>query len=291
MTEHPPAGGPLAHLDYQSTGEGYRRYASWRQGELIMRKHACGSTAPKLDLQLLVNLESVETIGLQDLSVIIRKPWQRWHGLWKVGPASRRHFETGLLAGHIVHGWYLYPTDPTTRSHLQTMLIALDQSKTHLTCLKLQHVEELLRCTGMGESDTTLIFPHLQHLHVDTSRLQQYTPNAVQPQELSSWVKSLRCLKTLTLVQHAWSTDEPDLIAFLAKTHFPALAEINLYHARTSFAALANFVAQHFDTLEYIKIIEPAMSADKWALLRSGLMEDGERKHHGKKMVLSEKPF
>ena len=105
MTEHPPAGGPLAALDFQSKEEGYGRYSSWRQGEPVMRQHESRGTAPQLDLELLVNLKSIETIGIADLTVIERKPWQRWHGLWKVGPATRRHFETGLLDGNGIHGW------------------------------------------------------------------------------------------------------------------------------------------------------------------------------------------
>ena len=102
MTEHPPAGGPLASLNFQSTEEGYQRYATWRAGELAMRQHANRGTAPGLDLQLLVNLQSVQTISIPELSVVKREPWERWHGLWIVGSATRRHFETGLLAGNWV---------------------------------------------------------------------------------------------------------------------------------------------------------------------------------------------
>ena len=69
MIETPPAGGPLATIDFQSKAEGYRRYSSWRQGELAMRQHESRGTAQQLDLQLLVNLKSFETIDIADLAV------------------------------------------------------------------------------------------------------------------------------------------------------------------------------------------------------------------------------
>ena len=68
----PPAGGPMAKLDF-SPEETYKRYIAWRDGERIMKKHVRNGTAPSLDLDLLHNFRHIETVGLSKMRVIKRK--------------------------------------------------------------------------------------------------------------------------------------------------------------------------------------------------------------------------
>ena len=57
------AGGPVARLDLSSAEKAYSRYRSWVEGENEMRKHNMDSTTPPLRLDLLTNLESLQTLG------------------------------------------------------------------------------------------------------------------------------------------------------------------------------------------------------------------------------------
>ena len=86
FVEHPPAGGPLAQWDFGAEAS-WERYRSWQDAEMIMRNHEATKTAPQVLLNLLVNLRSIEIIGLGALRTIERKPWMRSHSLCKQRPA------------------------------------------------------------------------------------------------------------------------------------------------------------------------------------------------------------
>lgn len=73
LATHPPAGGPLADWDYSSE-VAWERYQLWRDDELAMQQHDDAKTAPKVPLEKLLNLKSVETVGLYRLMTVERKP-------------------------------------------------------------------------------------------------------------------------------------------------------------------------------------------------------------------------
>lgn len=168
------------------------------------------------------------------------------------------------------------------------MILALRRFEKHLTTLKLRSINGLLISPRIDESKGTLRFPSLQHLDINTSFTRQ---DKRQPAEISSWVESLQSLETLSITQHPRATDEPDIINMLGKVHFASLAGIYIKYARTSLVPLANFVAQHFDTLNVISITHPVMTAESWALFRSGFLNDRGKVHHNKKTALSEEPY
>ena len=171
------------------------------------------------------------------------------------------------------------------------MILALRRSGKQLTTLSLRRIDELLVSEEFDESKADLEFPSLQHLRINTTNVTQHVTWGKRPPEVSAWVNSLKGLKTLTILQHPSSSDEPDIFVLLAKTNFPALAEIDIKHARATFLGLSRFVARHFDELRSIKILKPVLSADKWSLFRSGFFRNGRKIHHEKKIVLSETAY
>ena len=70
----------MAKLNFSSE-EAYNRYVLWRNGEYTMRQHVKNGTAQHLDLHLLLNLQSVETVGLQEMRVVQRVPKEVDEGL------------------------------------------------------------------------------------------------------------------------------------------------------------------------------------------------------------------
>ena len=65
-----PNGGPFDGIP-RSRADYFRRYQDGHQGEKIMAKHSRSGTAPKLSLNLLPRLQTVETVGHDVLAVIV----------------------------------------------------------------------------------------------------------------------------------------------------------------------------------------------------------------------------
>ena len=144
FTEHPPAGGPLAQYDL-SAEAGWERYQRWRDAERVMRNHELARTAPQVALDRLINLKTIETVGLAALQTIKRKPWMRSHGLWKKYPETRRYFETSLRDVDPMMRFCAIRSPYIPSGHLQTMMIALRNSRKPLKRLVLHKSSGTLR--------------------------------------------------------------------------------------------------------------------------------------------------
>jgi len=268
FVEHPPARGPLAQWDFGAEAS-WERYRSWRDAETVMRNHEATKTAPQVSLNLLVNLRSIETIGLGALRTIKRKPWMRSNGLCKQRPGSRRYFATGLNDENTSRGVPPGARPYIPSIHLQTMMIALQTCGRDLHKLTVHRVQELWYI-----NEPCLGLPSLEHLVIDSTHVRYHDWLEARIHKVSQWVLDLKSLKHLEIRQNPTAKNNPDICKILKNADWPKLRRLELTNTETPLASLENFVARHIEKLDYLSIIWPVIDTEDWAEFRSQFTYD-----------------
>ena len=259
FTRHPPAGGPLARWDFSAEAS-WKRYECWRAGELMMRKHDQNMTAPRVALNLLINLQTIETIGIGPLRTVKRKPWKCSYGVWRPMPETRRYFETGLNdQQNVMSGWPDAEHCRIPSSHLQTMIIALRTCGRDLSKLVLHRFEELWYIGDIGVG-----LRSLKELTVDTRSVPYNYYGEEYNYRLSPWIIALDSLESVTIRHNPAATNVPDLCELLQQAHWPKLRRMELINVVTSNDNIQHFIAKHLKKLEYLHVFEPVMSPADW---------------------------
>lgn len=299
---HPAAGGPLAKWDY-SPQAWWLRYQRWRDAEVVMPNHGKAGTAPKVDIDRLRNLRSVETIGLPSLRVIERNPEVTRYGRLVPGrPDSIRFFETGFPDQELDFHPFELERDPQIqlaspmvamrlfdlycdsfvrneflpkRTHLQTMMIALHVCGKDLTKLTLHGPHELVNLDEEGPG-----LPSLKHLVVDTTSAQWHLDLTNSYWNSSTWVLGLRKLETLELRQCPDAVNNPDLCHFLRDAVWPNLRRMELKWLETSVSNLYKFVSTHWVKLGYLSISEPLVEQEDWDKFRKVAAQWSRKQGH-----------
>ena len=153
-----PSNGRFADLDLNPE-ETYKRYLTWCDGERIMKEHLEKGTAPQLDLHLLPNLRSVETVGLH----VMRTIQKRWGQ-----PETRRFVETGLIEENTMRSRWIPYVPPC---HLPTFIIALSASGTALSSLTVHRLEELFKGKEYDNDNPALNLKGLRRLHINLAEI------------------------------------------------------------------------------------------------------------------------
>jgi len=285
FVEHSPAGGPLAQWDFGAEAS-WERYRSWRDAEMVMRNHEATKTAPQVSLNRLVNLRSIETIGLGALRTIKRKPWMRSNGLCKQRPESRRYFATGLndenSSRDVPPG--VRPYIPST--HLQIMMIALQTCGRDLHKLTVHRVQELWYINEPG-----LGLPSLEHLVIDSSHVRYHDWLEARMHKASQWVLDLENLKHLVICQNPAAKNNPDICKILKNAEGPKLRCPELTKIETPLAGLEYFVPKHIEKLDHLSIIWPVVDTEDWAELRSQITYDWSTSYTRKTIHLTDSPY
>ena len=278
---YPPAGGPLAKLDF-SPDAIYARYVTWRDGEFAMKGHIKNDTAPHLDLYLLPNLQSLEAVGLKEMRVVERS---RGNGhYWHTRPETRRFFETGLIEANALFGSF-YPT----LTHLPTFMIAASACGKNLTSLTVHRVDELFKDREHDYSNPAIGLPCLRSLKLDLRDVWYDYTSMTDPAALAPWMHNLGTLKELHISQNPGAVhNQADVLSLLQELHFPKLTKVDLKDGILDFRFLSAFLSKYQETLSLVKINRPFMEKDHWKeiCMQYG---SGSRFAEGKIVCLSEK--
>lgn len=182
----------------QRDSECYERYVWWLEGEATMRKHEKKGTAPWLDLQLLINLETIETVGREELSVIKRMPIRGKFGTDLRTPDIRRHVET-CVCDEKTSNTIWYYSSPEVKldvplTHLPLMIFALNMSSRHLKHLKLSRYDELFRSSETDKTSKFIVLESLDHLEIDSTKGIYYREKPVAFRQVAPWYVFLKPL-------------------------------------------------------------------------------------------------
>lgn len=263
---HPPAGGPCAALDF-SPGACYQRYVSWRDGERTMKDHINAGTAPLVNLQLLPNLRSIDTVGLREMRVIKREqPDAEDCDLYFQRPETRRYYETGLIEENALKGrTYL------SLAHLQTFMIAASTCGKEITCLTIHRLDNLYGVEGCNIWSPAIQLRALRRLEIDLTKISYSYAYLSNPRKLSSWVHTLENLEELVIYQNPeeYMYRRADVVRLLENVPFPKLAKIELRDVRVGFEDLKQFLLKHNETLKHIEILNPFMKQERWDEFRA----------------------
>ena len=249
-----------------------------------MAKHFQSGTAPKLSLNLLSRLRTVETVGHDVLAVIKRECNRRasWDGR-SLGPwrtysnASRREIET-LVADKMSYG------QDINSSHLETFICALNVSGATFPVLDLRNSKAILRL-GSRFDTARLNLEGLRHLKLWLSYYEwrgPYINRAAHP--ISPWLKTLRSLEQLSISQRC-SSDETDIFRIIGEVSWPKLASVCLWGVQITHNNARNFLERHRATIQTFQIARPRLSAEDWAAFGTD-EEDGDRTAEGKTLTL-----
>lgn len=282
-SQHLPEGGSLAQYDY-SDDAAWPRYQRWWEAESVMRKHEYWQSAPRMAFDLLINLESIETMGVSALRTIERKLWVRPSHFGYAQRETRRFFETGLVGDQGRYEGRRLGNIPSS-THLQTTMIALRTCGRSLNKLKLHRVQELW---NIREAQPGL--PSLKHLVIDTRNVRRHGWSVTQSLTVSPWISNLENLEHLEIKQNPEAQGNPDLPDFLQHVKWPKLRLLEIVTIETSLANLRGFVAGHFTKLECLSITEPVMSQDDWKKFCAEFAELNCR-HGGRRIHLSEHAY
>lgn len=258
-----PNGGPFEDIP-RSRADYYRRYQAWHQGEKTMSKHFRSGTAPKLSLNLLTRLQTVETVGHDVLAVIKRACNRRasWDGR-SLGPwrtysdASRREIET-LHADKISYG------QDVNSSHLETFICALNVSGATFPVLDLRNSKEILRL-GSRFDTARLNLDGLRHLKLYLGYYEwrgPYVNRAAHP--ISPWLKTLRSLEQLSITQRCPS-DDMDIFRIIGEVSWRKLAIVGLWGVQITHHNVTTFLERHRATIHTFQIVKPRLSAEERA--------------------------
>ena len=273
LVSNPPAGGPLAKLDF-SPEVIYARYVTWRDGEFTMKAHIKNGTAPHLDLNLLPNFHNVETVGLKEMRVVERK-WRR--------PETRRFFETGLIEANALYG-----ARCPTLTHLPTFMIAASACGKGLTSLTVHRVDELFQDQEHDYSNPAIGLPDLRSLKIDLREVWFEYSSMSDPAALAPWMHNLPNLEELHISQNPGAAyNQADVLSLLQDLQFQKLTTVDLNSGTLNFRILTSFLSKHERTLSIVKINRPFLEKDKWEEIRKRY-GPGSRFAEGKMIYLSE---
>ena len=257
---------PRSRADY------FRRYQDWHQGEKIMAKHSRSGTAPKLSLNLLPRLQTVETVGHDVLAVIKREfnrrtSWDgRSLGRWRTyDNATRREIET-LVADQMSYG------QDINSSHLETFICAMNVSGANFPILGLRNSKEILRL-GSRFDTARLNQSGLRHLKLWLGYYEWRVPymnRAAHP--ISPWLKTLRSLEQLSITQRC-SCYETDIFRIIGEVSWQKLASVRLWGTQITHSSVTSFLQRHRASIRTFQIVEPQLSSKNWAAFRTD--EDG----------------
>ena len=281
IVSHPPAGGPLAKLDFSQLGI-YVRYMTWRNGEFAMKAHVKNGTAPHLDLHLLPNLQNLEAVGLKEMRVVRRSC--RNGPLRHTRPETRRFFETGLIEANALYG-----VRYATLTHLPTFMIAASACGKDLTCLTVHRVDELFKGQEHDHSNPAIALPNLQALKIDLRDVWYDYSSMTDPAALAPWMHSLQTLKEVHISQNPGAAySHADVLSLFRELQFPELITVDLSDGTLDFCVLAAFLSMYQITLSFVKINRPFMEKERWEEIRKRY-GPGSRFAEGKIVCLSEK--
>ena len=262
---HPPAGGPCAALDF-SPRACYQRYVAWRDGERTMKDHVTAGTAPVVDLELLPNLRSIDTVGLPEMRVIEREQRDPKHrSFFNELPETRRFYETGLIEENALKG-----RDYLSLCHLPTFMIAASICGKDITCLTIHRVDVIYYEPGFHINNPALQLRALRRLEINLTKIWYNYDYLDNPRKLSSWLDALENLEELAIYQNPemWLQSRADVVQLLQKVPFPKLAKLDLRDVRAGFEVLEQFLSKHNETLKHIEILNPFMEQELWDKLR-----------------------
>ncbi|KAG6986593.1 hypothetical protein G7Y79_00076g099260 [Physcia stellaris] len=279
---HPPAGGPLAKLDF-SMERCFERYTDWRDGERIMKEHVKNGTAPPLDLHLLPSLSRVESIGLFELRVVKRKPAETLCGeLSTQQPETRRFYETGLIEENAMKN-----SRYVRLCHLPTFMIAASTSGKDIRCFTVHRLDELLKSEHYNDDNDAIHLPNLRRLEIDLREIWYSYGGMDDPGNLASWLHNLTELEELHIYQNPhMAACSADVVRLLRHLSLPTLSTVDFRNVNASFTSLKRFLSKHNKTLKSIKIVEPTMKQERWDDFHQRFAAGGSRAA-GKKIWFS----
>lgn len=279
---HPPAGGPLAKLDF-ALEKCFERYTNWRDGERIMKEHVKNGTAPALDLHLLPSLSRVESIGLLEMRVVKRKPMETSCGnLWTQRPETPRFYETGLIEENAMRN-----VRCVRFCHLPTFMIAASTSGKHIRCFTVHRLDELLKSRSYNDNNVGIGLPKLRRLELDLSEVWCNYDEMDDPGKLAPWLHNLSKLEELHIHQNPQrSHRSADVVRLLRHLSLPKLSTVHFRNVNASFTSLELFLSKHDKTLKSIDIFQPTMKQERWDEFRKNFMV-GVPRAAGKKIWFS----
>ena len=252
ITPHPPAGGPLAKLDFSPKAT-YARYVTWRDGERAMKDHVKNGTAPRLDLRQLPNLHNVEAVGLKEMRVIKRQPEIRDNGwdeyMWTQMPETRRFYETGLIEVNAMNRIRY-----ATLTHLPTFMIAASVCGKDLTSLTVHRLDELFKGEEHDHSNLHIRFRSLRCLKIDLREVWYSYSSMNDPDALAPWLHDSESLEELHISQNPQAVDEQvDVLQLFQELKLPKLAVVDLKDGIVNFRVLGLLLSRHKETLRLLK--------------------------------------
>ena len=233
-------------------------------------------TAPRLDLHLLINLNSFETLEFheQHAAATYKRGLLRENEISvSYVPEARRFRETGMWGQVVTDSRRTYGFRHKL-THLSLMLMALQKSGKTLSHLKVTQFEELLECPELEGSGFVPDLPSLASLEIKIGNMASMLTGRDEELQASSWVHYLRNLTQLTIQESPLKSNEPDTLELIAFIHFPSLTEVYFKHIRTRYWILLQFLRRHSTTLKKSKIHEPLMEVGDWARFQRDLNAD-----------------
>ena len=245
-------GGPLAKLleDEESV---YKRYKHWSQGEIAMATHHKNGTTPRIRLELLSNLQRVETVYRNDLATVKHRfdtPLRRGRATyWRMHDnLTRREVETML---------YHNPGRHMDALYLTTFTKALEQSGLKIPGLTLREPMEILM---MRETMSSLQSLRRLELNFENAGCLAFEDelNAMY-ENVAQYIGSFSALEELSIAMPISSTrpNHTRILNLLLDLTLPKLRNASLKKVRATYYTLKPFVEKHRDTLRSLIIKEP----------------------------------
>lgn len=249
LRTQPPEGGPCSRIDHEEVDECYARYMFWFEGEQAMIRHELHDTAPELRLNLLINLNRVQTVDHKGLSSIRVRVNKDNYGYRDARDLTRREVESCVRdddeTAHLMD-----------HSHLRLLTTAQKRHGFSIPCLAVEHPWQLignhgyhreLQMTGLRCLELSLLSPRFDDLAFTL-------PFDVPDQyPLSHWILSLDSLEELS-VTGGVEARYFDTLRLLAPAFFPKLRKLSLQGATIARTTLATFLEKHSPTLSYLRI-------------------------------------
>ena len=241
----------------------WSKYNAWVDAETHFWEDG---VIPRLDLQLLENLQAVEMAGAANL--------QRY----SVGGnlfVTRR--EEGILQPDHGRSWN-YGCGYYNNCHFSSFAHGSLSSLKTLNALIVHNLPELM---GVSEK---FELPELKCLDIDMesfTRWRQPDEDFLTYSVPAPWLLSLKSLTTLKLSQCPLPLNEasaglcyPDVIQLIKNIEFPNLREVRFKTITTKFRPLHRFLRHtNVKHIKALTILHPALPARQWAHLRRELEE------------------
>lgn len=256
---------PLAAMD-SALGLAYRyqRYRYWHDGENELSDLLSHPQASHLDSRSFPNLRMMSVLGAYDL-------WKDTN--WPSARRNRKARETKdwMHVGGFVKGMQ-------RNVLLNLTLQMLDNSAMKITRLELHKYSELLASSKFSIPP----LKHLQELILEFPYHRNYQEGFTEcdPWELTSWLRGADDLHTLIVlsqdpeehstVWYAWSGFF-DIISFFHGVEWPKLRSIHFTETFIRPESLLQFLLEHRQSLESIRIERPIFPQKAWQSWESEL--------------------